>query len=483
MKILLTTILFGFLSTFLFGQNWNILNPDVTSYYSHSDSIHLTNTINIDSTIVNGVSETSYISNKYKVCDTCDFNPENEVIIYRYAKEFLGFGVEFNTEDDYYVIEGDSLFYQSEIGDTWQFNGELTAITTSIYVDSVIGELDSLKMITLSSNDTIILSKNHGIIRYPDFDNQGKYYELKGYHNDEWYYGEVFPNFWSIYDFAVGDEYCGYSNSGYINFSDMTKQIKILSLLSVSEDGFVYETTARGTNYYGAVAIGESNGWAETSYFNNNNSTETFTHFLDQYEDYFGINPSTCLVENTQDETPYFSGSYLFCFGWSGYVVSENDFVNEYGYQKTLRLYTLLGDSLLYFNYENQQQHEEISYANHFGRTFRSDIALLDFGSSEGLHGAIINGNTIGDFCDFPIDLSIKNVSINPLSIRPNRATSHITIEGNYNSIEIFSQTGQSVLKLEKPTSIIDVSNLSSGIYFLKATNEEKLYTTKLIVE
>ncbi len=477
-------ILFSLFSTFLFCQNWEILNPEVTYYYSHSDSVHLTNTIHIDSVITDDLDQTFYMSNKYKVCDTCDFDPMYEVIIYRYAKEFLGFNTVFDAENNVYVIEGDSLFAQAESGDFWQFNSEISATVSNVYADVVIGELDSLKIISLSSNDTIILSKNHGIIRYPDFESQGKYYELKGYHNNEWYYGEVFPNFWSIYDFAVGDEYCGYYGSAYMNFYISKKQIQILSLISISADEILYEVTARGSHTSGAFDINDSGGWSETSYYNSGNTTLTFYRYSGQYEDFFGNKEIGNPQEIEGFFLPYFQNFSGFneCLCPANYAVVKNEYNPESGYQKSVRNFSTYGDSLLFGIVVEGGDSYLITYGNSLGRTFAGGIS--GFGSyEEGLQGAVINGDTIGNFCNFPFDLGIENLEITPLSIHPNPATTQITLQGKYNSLEIYSQTGQLVLKNDNPAAIIDISHLSAGIYMVKAFGDGKLYVTSLMVE
>ena len=213
MKTSLLIALSVILTIQLNAQNWEILNPNKTYFYRHSDSLHIGNTIHIDSVSTNESFESFYTAYKYKECDTCTVYPDgmnewNTTLIYRYATEFLGFEVLKDNINDNYVFDGKVLKHHSSVGASWNFTSEITATTVSISQAELFGEIDSIKTMVLSSNDTIILSQNKGLIRYPDFENEGKYFELGGYHEGQNSYGEYAPNFWTTYDFEVGDSYC-----------------------------------------------------------------------------------------------------------------------------------------------------------------------------------------------------------------------------------------------------------------------------------
>jgi hypothetical protein len=84
------------------------------------------------------------------------------------------------------------------------------------------------------------------------------------------------------------------------------------------------------------------------------------------------------------------------------------------------------------------------------------------------------------------IAIKIKSLGNSLVSIYPNPATNHITIEGNkkeLNGISIYNLQGQEIVKkieiLENNQSkkTLDLSNLNSGIYFIKT----KTTTNKLI--
>lgn len=478
MKTLFTILLLIF-GLSLFSQDWAIIDTNKTYFYSHSDSLHLTNTIHIESNIITENLDSFRISNKYLVCDTCNFDPQNEIIIHRYAKEFLGFFIVFNNENNTYEIDGNIIFHESNLGDIWDFNSSTTAEIISIDEQEIIGEIDVIKTIELSSADTIILSQNHGIIRYPDFENEGKYYELKGYYDNEGYYGEVFPNFWSIYDFEVGDEYCYATNSGYMSFNYYTRQFRINEKY-VNENIIDYESFVN--EIHSSNGIIWENGNSDTSplstEYSNYNTILDFEWNSNSMEDKQGIH------ENNND-----------------YSVISNSYSEGYGYFKTIRsftpyeeglLYSYIGDCEYYFNEQTSffydygscaPEYPFVGYANHLGLILNFHSDSFDY-YNKYIRGAVINGDTIGDFCDFPINLNIQNnIPNKDFNIYPNPANSQIKIQGKYKSLQIFSQLGLQVMKLESPTTIIDVSHLTKGIYLVQAINDEKIYTTKLVIE
>lgn len=92
--------------------------------------------------------------------------------------EFLGFEIILDNENDNYIWDSKTLKHHADVGETWNFTSDIIATTVSIGEQEIFGEMDSIKTIVLSTNDTIVLSQNKGLIRYPDFENQGKYYEL-----------------------------------------------------------------------------------------------------------------------------------------------------------------------------------------------------------------------------------------------------------------------------------------------------------------
>ncbi|MBK9591469.1 MAG: hypothetical protein IPO32_08170 [Crocinitomicaceae bacterium] len=192
------------------AQNWKLLDENKTYFYKHSDSLLITNTIKIDSTVNSVLDSVFHIHTTIKVCDTCTVIPSDAVggvLFHAYAPEIFGNTPAYNVSSNDYQFSDGIIKQDAELSDTWIFNPLLSINATVVdkYEITLFGSLDSIKVIELSTLDTILISKNHGVLRYPDFENAGKYFLLCGFHEGQNSFGEYLPNMWRIYDFNVGD--------------------------------------------------------------------------------------------------------------------------------------------------------------------------------------------------------------------------------------------------------------------------------------
>ncbi len=70
------------------------------------------------------------------------------------------------------------------------------------------------------------------------------------------------------------------------------------------------------------------------------------------------------------------------------------------------------------------------------------------------------------------------------VSIYPNPATSNVTIKGVNGTVELYSISGKKVYSnVVNGTLLVDVENLSNGVYFIKVTENNVISTYKLIVK
>ena len=283
MKTIYTLLILSICSI-SFSQNWNIVNQNRTVFFQHNDSTEITNTIIIDSTLTNGSNTNYYTGYAFKYCDTCQGFSNQTPIIYRYAKELLGFTIEDDVINNQYNLDNNSIKQHSQLNDNWTFNLNLTATTVNTAEQLILGVLDSIKIIQLSNTDTIIISKNNGVIRYPDVDNAGKYYEMVGYHEGQNSFGDYLPNFWRIYDFNVGDIYSYHSQStpgNYVTFYNISLKILTKNIIGDS----IRITTRCLYTYITDYLV------APEQYFGNSNTIDTMyiTNSADRIENCFGI--------------------------------------------------------------------------------------------------------------------------------------------------------------------------------------------------
>ncbi|MDL2296433.1 T9SS type A sorting domain-containing protein [Bacteroidales bacterium OttesenSCG-928-B11] len=84
--------------------------------------------------------------------------------------------------------------------------------------------------------------------------------------------------------------------------------------------------------------------------------------------------------------------------------------------------------------------------------------------------------------------ISVKDIEKKNITVRPNPATNMFTVDLEDNGtakIELFNLMGQMVYtELANDASVnVNVSNLNSGVYMLKITQDGKIYTSKVIVQ
>ncbi|MDI6834054.1 MAG: T9SS type A sorting domain-containing protein, partial [Bacteroidales bacterium] len=97
------------------------------------------------------------------------------------------------------------------------------------------------------------------------------------------------------------------------------------------------------------------------------------------------------------------------------------------------------------------------------------------------------NGCTDTSSCHLINSVSIKEELSNNIAIYPNPTTGIFIIEGgNDKYIEIINEVGQTVFIKQyignNNQNIVNVSNLPSGIYFVKILSNEKIIIKKLII-
>jgi len=483
-------LFFIFFSIQGFSQNWKLLVEDKTYFYKHIDSLYITNTIKIDSTNNSTTDSIFNISTTIKVCDTCTIIPpeaDGGVLYHAYSPEIFGYAPYYSVTNNHHNFDNNIIEQNSQLNDSWVFNSTSGITATIVDIDeiAIFGNLDSIKVIELSTLDTLILSKNHGVIRYPDFENAGKYFLLTGYHEGQNSFGEYLPNMWRIYDFNVDDIFC-FRNELYYDglweYHYRNVKIKILEDLStVSEVSYrlkiyISTTTQIGlienayytyssTNYIDTFKINSSNSYLENSYSGLCSSLDTWGY------------------QRTFYKYPFISNEILSS-GFGGGVEYSNvyhTFDSVLGYRKKFSPMTIDSDSLAYFHNNFYYPGYDI-FTEGLGR---DSLDFYDFetGGINYLSGYIKNGDTTGTIYNFPEDLGMENSETIPLNIYPNPATNQIHIPGNLQLISFYSLTGELVLQIQKPYQTIYIDYLPAGIYFVHAFDlDGNRMETKLVI-
>ena len=167
---------------YISAQNWSPILVNEKMNYQHSDSSYISNTIWVDSV---ETAVDNMICHLNRIVKDVPDNPE---IVLRHQPQFLLKQMEA-TGDGIYIFSYPGEFTIKTLanpGENWIFNPEnnITAEVSSISIEGVFGVQDSVKVISLSDGNEIRLSKSFGILKFPDFENNG-YYELVGIQNTE----------------------------------------------------------------------------------------------------------------------------------------------------------------------------------------------------------------------------------------------------------------------------------------------------------
>lgn len=115
-----------------------------------------------------------------------------------------------------------------------------------------------------------------------------------------------------------------------------------------------------------------------------------------------------------------------------------------------------------------------------FSYTYNKASIFFNFGS---------NGTGLTYFWDdmyFYDPTGINNIKVETLNVYPNPATDNIYIKNSekLSELSIYSVNGKMVYNTNNPSNTIDISNLTSGVYAIKATDiSGKIYTNSLIIK
>jgi len=197
--LFLLTVLAGALH----AQNWLPLAPGDRFSYRHSDSVLISNVLQVDSQKILPGGDLAFFLNRVVLdCDTC--------IVQRAKLANQGQFLQKNmlrTSGGRWVFQGKqsfALFPLAQLGESWLLDTaqNLTATVLGVSAQTVLGMPDSVKTISLSNGAQIILSKGHGILQFPD-GSSGATFELVGIPSRN--LGEKLPGWLEFYDFQPGD--------------------------------------------------------------------------------------------------------------------------------------------------------------------------------------------------------------------------------------------------------------------------------------
>jgi hypothetical protein len=155
-----------------------------------------------------------------------------------------------NGECNFVTTAGDTFLLQSHaaIGNSWNWTNGVTATVDSVVLGTVLGQPDSLKYIRLSSGQTWVLSKVHGLVQatnllpFPDLTGTAVTIQLAIAGIPASGLGITLPGYAEIFQFDPADRFGYEHNEGYHPDSQTDfLEYNIVSQTPGSE--FVYQTT------------------------------------------------------------------------------------------------------------------------------------------------------------------------------------------------------------------------------------------------
>lgn len=469
MKNLFTVVLIA-ISAIAGSQNWQPVNPDYTYFYKTTEDEYISNTIFVDSIVdING-QQVYLLNTVMELCDTCEnidcytfmdyFLPSGPNFLQKEVHQSGGNKTIFKKRNDFVILHMAGL-NQSWLFDTLQ---NITANISQISFDEIFpGTYDSVKNIQLSNSNQIKLTKNYGILEFPDFYYTGNNYFLQGGRTSDSVFGEEVLDYWDIFDFEVGDIFCKFKWEGGIGdskppvYNTMTK-IEILTTEIINNNIVLSRfVKKRKWDSYGSYNNCFEYYDSQTIY---NNSSKLYNTLPGM-----ASNDNSRKIASLKPNP--FDGS-LSIASVAAEVFKCDFYDNIY--------YDNIGTMSMY-------------YAQGLGKVYHS-VGMQGGSFEEQTVGYIRNADTIGEIYPDSIFLttSIKEIAADDIHLFPVPASQTINIilpkYQNECLLELLDMRTRVLLKKTfRQTSEmkLDISNIEKGVYLLKIQFNNQTYLKKII--
>ncbi|MFK7757807.1 MAG: T9SS type A sorting domain-containing protein [Flavobacteriales bacterium] len=541
MKSTLLSFTLLFFLTVSHAQNWAPINSTEQFNYSLGDTEVITHSIKVDSTHVIEGDSVFYLNRVIAPCDSCiDSDVESNLYSIgffegggltweRNQPQYLGLEVMTNGEDWVFSdsVMNFTLKPQEPILSTWQFSEGINALITEETEQLVFGELDSIKFIYLSGGQIIELSKNHGLLSFPDLAGNDEYV-LKGIEERE--LGTALPDFHSVYDFEVGDtflfheysrsstdspgqpDYSGYSSSGLkkqtvtevltsedsvvVTYNILsTDTISISQYSSTLNENFVPVSTS--VSYQTDISIQniiytrEEYEYLNRIPLSSDGSSFSFKYDIIEDERVIQYRNGYNVFDYDYSSSDQFMKAYDLNYSFEeGYIISGNEqLLQQYIYSLFWSPEVDFGSKAYSDGLGNIS-----SSGSSYDPGYNNGSKIWPSQSSDYLYKLLAyekaNGQTGGTMLS---DSEVLSVSENEafatnLEIYPNPASEHITLVSTNQlaSVSVFSQIGEEVLQinLNGNSHRLNIEGLSSGVYVAKVTSKDgRSYSERFVKE
>ncbi len=465
-----------------FSQNWNIIKPNNTYHYALENVYDVS--VYANSVNTNGTDSTFLMNKIVLPCDTCSDELYGALLINQ--STFLQHKIV--KDENVYRFYGNGSFAilpNAELNETWLFD-TLNNVTAEIVLETnetiIWGVDDAVKYIKLSNNDTIIISKNYGIIR---FDAPNRSYRLIGVETPTENIGYAIPKFADFFDFEVGDilqyrsiECTGNTSEDFIKYKKYTvleKMIKGDSLVYV-----VNKQYASGITAYCMDTLLAS----EDNYYTTSTDTIIFIDSATHFTNLYNHELYTASGSFMGTDTTFYE--HISCYLQDG---------------KMYKTYASNSNSTAAPCYFAHSEHSNLilplpmgTYTASIQSAYCVGLGLVysekEFFESvlrEELIGYVKNNNTVGTVYDNSFYSSVENLTNRKkIAIYPNPAQGQVRIKGldinEVTSVRLLDTKGVELYKGKELS--IKLENYPPSLYFVAVqyTNGEVDYL-KLMVK
>ena len=374
-----------------------------------------------------------------------------------------------------------TLYTLNPVGSSWLFDSvnTITAQIISANTQSVLGQMDSVKTILLSSGDTIVLSKIHGLLRFPFQYSSSHYYILTGIAGRN--AGELLPTEEDIVaDWHAGDVYMhnNYFFWGVTGETESgTTKITIDSVRYWPDSAtYFYHSIHRKVREFQYVTIQTVSG-NFTQVFSGMYTIDLLHHLPNEV--YPSPNWNNIGINNCDS-----------CKVYDGYFLHKNLFgINVSNALEANSNYPFIlvelrsgSDTLTRLDWIQMQ-----TFCTGIGEVAYSDKGF-EWSLWRGFSGMVKNGDTIGAVYPdswFVVDREKEFAGIE-FEIFPNPVSEKISIrikKSPHTIVTILDLHGKEIHQLEFSTAEtqINISQLPPGIYFLRIETESGSATKKII--
>lgn len=245
------------------AQNWNVFNTAYRYNYKHDTATVISDVLFQDSVKLNGSDTVCFLNRVVTECrGSCPgysvvFTPTNAAILTN-MPQFLQRQVNKYANGTVMLSDPFKLVIlpNATVGQTWLFDSiaNVTATCVATATQVIFNQTDSVRIIKVGGQDSLVLSKTFGIVKFPELYNKGRYYRLAGIEKRSSYdplalFGQKVPNAWDFYNYQVGDVICESFVSNQYNgpsYECSKTQIGILSK-TITATGYLYGAEVHGT--------------------------------------------------------------------------------------------------------------------------------------------------------------------------------------------------------------------------------------------